>query len=230
MLSQQPLFRRVVFVDWHGVMSRDPFWSSIRNSPRHPLRSRLEAVITHALSDHEQSARWMLGQLSTKDIVSDIDQDTPQRYLPDFLMRRVARDCARMRVDTGIVAALTELRASATVVLATDNMDCFAQVFRDYAAPDVRRPRASQPTLANQVTLFDDLLCSSEIGAMKASDPVGFFGSWLRDAGLGFADAILIDDRGDNCEAFRRCGGRAVQWRIGDSPAIVLDQISLWAA
>ena len=30
-MSQAPLalWRRVIFVDWHGVLSRDPFWISI---------------------------------------------------------------------------------------------------------------------------------------------------------------------------------------------------------
>ncbi len=32
-----------MFVDWHGVLSRDPFWTSIRQSTTHPLRGQLEA-------------------------------------------------------------------------------------------------------------------------------------------------------------------------------------------
>ncbi|KAB8189234.1 hypothetical protein FH608_041140 [Nonomuraea phyllanthi] len=36
-----PRSGRVVFVDWHGVLSRDPFWASIRDEPRHPLHSQL---------------------------------------------------------------------------------------------------------------------------------------------------------------------------------------------
>jgi hypothetical protein len=30
-----------------------------------------------------------------------------------------------------------------------------------------------------------------------------------------FADALLIDDRADNCEVFARRGGCAVQWKMG---------------
>ena len=29
-MKQVPLSRRVIFPDWHGVLSRDPFWVSIR--------------------------------------------------------------------------------------------------------------------------------------------------------------------------------------------------------
>lgn len=41
-MKQMPLSRRVIFSDWHGVLSRDPFWVSIRRSATHPLHTQLE--------------------------------------------------------------------------------------------------------------------------------------------------------------------------------------------
>ena len=35
-MKQVPLSGRVIFSDWHGALSRDPFWTSIRRSP--PIR------------------------------------------------------------------------------------------------------------------------------------------------------------------------------------------------
>jgi hypothetical protein len=32
---------------------------------------------------------------------------------------------------------------------------------------------------------------------------------------MGFADAVLIDDRVDNCTAFTSCGGAAIRWKMG---------------
>lgn len=32
---------------------------------------------------------------------------------------------------------------------------------------------------------------------------------------MGFADAVLIDDRTDNCAAFSACGGAAIRWKMG---------------
>jgi hypothetical protein len=32
---------------------------------------------------------------------------------------------------------------------------------------------------------------------------------------MRFADAVLIDDRADNCAAFTECGGTAIQWKMG---------------
>ena len=41
-MRQVPLSGRVIFSDWHGVLSRDPFWVSIRGSAD-PLHAQLEA-------------------------------------------------------------------------------------------------------------------------------------------------------------------------------------------
>ena len=40
-----PLWNRVNFVDWHGVLSRDPFWTSILGRPRHPPRTVAETKL-----------------------------------------------------------------------------------------------------------------------------------------------------------------------------------------
>lgn len=41
-MKQPPLFQRIIFVDWHGVISKDPFWTSILQDDSHPLRPQLE--------------------------------------------------------------------------------------------------------------------------------------------------------------------------------------------
>lgn len=229
MAVQPPLFPRIVFVDWHGVLSRDTFWSSIRGSHTHPLRQVLEQRVSAVLADDALSTQWMTGGLSTAEVVSPVLTFTPQRYRPDFLLRRVEEDCARMHVNEELIVALQTLRTRVAVVLATDNMDCFATTFR--ARSTARAPRqVAAPTLARYAALFDDLICSSDVGSLKARDPIGFFGGWLRGAGLAFADSALVDDRADNCEAFRRCGGRAIQWRMGDSTDSLVAEVSAWAA
>lgn len=38
-MRQVPLSGRVIFSGWHGVLSRDPFWVSIRGSTAHPLHA-----------------------------------------------------------------------------------------------------------------------------------------------------------------------------------------------
>jgi hypothetical protein len=44
-MKQVPLFGRVIFSDWHGVLSSEPFWTSIRRSATHPLHPQLEAAM-----------------------------------------------------------------------------------------------------------------------------------------------------------------------------------------
>jgi hypothetical protein len=74
---------------------------------------------------------------------------------------------------------------------------------------------SSWETLADWAVICDDIICSSDVAALKADDPQAFFGPWLGRHGLRFPDAVLIDDRADNCAAFTTCGGAAIQWNIG---------------
>jgi hypothetical protein len=111
---------------------------------------------------------------------------------------------------------LHRMRAEAMVVVATDNMDCFARVF-EHARNRRRRLNRARETLADWAVICDDIICSSQAGALKSEDPQTFFGPWLAIHGVGFTDAVLIDDRADNCAAFTSQGGAAIQWKMGTS-------------
>jgi hypothetical protein len=118
-----------------------------------------------------------------------------------------------MRVNVALFKALRHVKSTAMVVLATDNMDCFQQTF-DHVRKRTRRPTAESETLADWAVICDDIVCSSEVGALKAEDPVGFFGDFLVRHGLSFADAALVDDRADNCQAFAEQGGTPIQYKM----------------
>ncbi|MBV9728603.1 MAG: hypothetical protein JO309_04200 [Pseudonocardiales bacterium] len=207
-------WRRVIFVDWHGVLSRDPFWMSILDG-NHPLKSRLEANLAQIFSrDVPTAHEWMRGQLSSAEIISAMDIKLGRHYRDDFLQRRLDVDCRRMRVNVELFEILRVLRARALIVIATDNMDCFARAF-DCVRSRARRSPETALTLTDWAIFCDDIVCSSDVGRLKSEDPDGFFGPWLSAHGLSFADALLIDDRADNCEVFARRGGYAVQWKMG---------------
>jgi hypothetical protein len=55
--------------------------------------------------------------------------DLDGRFRDDFLSRRLDVDCARMKVNAELFEVLRKIKAQASVVLSTDNMDCFAQTF-----------------------------------------------------------------------------------------------------
>jgi hypothetical protein len=210
-----PLWRPAIFVDWHGVLSRDPFWVSILSSEKHPLREPLQAKLGEIFSgDPRVSHEWMKGVRSSTDIVAGMGIELDRRYRNDFLRRRLDDDCKRMRVNVELFRVLNGMRMKAQVVVATDNMDCFARVF-DQARQGNRRPKMTGEEMSAWASCFDDIVCSSDVRALKSEDPAGFFGPWLAERGLDFSDALLIDDRADNCAAFIERGGSVVQWKMG---------------
>jgi FMN phosphatase YigB (HAD superfamily) len=230
-MRQLPLWRRVVFVDWHGVLSRDPFWTSIRHSTAHPLRGQLEAGLDGIFAKESATANeWMKGLLSSDQVIAAMRIQLDRRFRDDFLARRLDVDCARMKVNVELFEVLRKIKAYASVVLATDNMDCFARTF-DQARARGRQPRPASETLADWAIICDDIICSSEIGALKAEDPDRFFGSWLTAHGLQFRDAALIDDRADNCAAFAGQGGTPIRYKmVADDVAQVVDSLNGWLA
>jgi hypothetical protein len=212
-MKQVPLSGRVVFVDWHGVLSRDPFWVSIRESARHPLRTQLEENLSSIFASDDANA-WMKGLMSSDDVIAAMDIHLG-RFRDDFLHRRLYIDCARMQVNVPLFEVLRMAKAVALIVVATDNMDCFADTFDRVRRSRRRRPRTEATTMAEWAFVCDDIICSSNVAALKSEDPNAFFGPWLHQHGMTFADALLIDDRADNCAAFQQQGGTALRWKMG---------------
>jgi hypothetical protein len=130
-MHQLHLAGRVVFSDWHNVLSRDPFWASIQQSPRHPLRAQLQAGMAAVFARDQTTADdWMTGRLSSSEVIGTMGISLPRRIRDDFLIRRLDLDCLRMKVNADLFDVLRTVRAEAAVVIATDNMDCFIRAFR----------------------------------------------------------------------------------------------------
>jgi len=227
-MRQLVLCDRVIFVDWHGVLSRDPFWTSIRHSATHPLRPQLEARLTEIFANDRIAHDWMRGILSSEQVIANMGIWLDRRFREDFLARRLDVDCAKMRVNVELFQTLRNAKPHAVIVLATDNMDCFLRTF-DAVRSRRRRLHPDAETLADWAIICDDIICSSDVGTLKADDPEGFFGGWLTDNGFTFADALLIDDRADNCAAFRNHGGSTIQWKMGKNTITeATDPLSRW--
>jgi hypothetical protein len=228
-MRQMPLSRRVIFSDWHGVLSRDPFWTSIRQSATHPLHARLEAGMAGVFDPARDTASdWMKGLLSSDEVIAAMGIELRGSFRDDFLARRLDVDCARMKVNVELFEVLRLIRAEAVVVVATDNMDCFARAF-EHSRSRRHRPNRDRETLADWAVICDDIICSSQAGALKSEDPQAFFGPWLTTHQVSFADAVLIDDRADNCAAFTSQGGTAIRWKMGsDDLSEVTSQLRQW--
>ncbi len=179
-MDQVPLSGRVIFSDWHGVLSRDPFWTSIRDSATHPLHEQLEAGMAGVFDPARDIAGgWMKGLLSSDQVIAQMGIQLRGRFTGDFLARRLDLDCARMKVNVALFEVLRVIRAEAMVVIATDNMDCFARAFE--RARSRRRRPGRRETLADWAVICDDIICSSQAGTLKSEDPQAFFGpGWTR--------------------------------------------------
>lgn len=234
MQTRLPLFGRVLFVDWHGVLSTDLYWASVMSGRSRVVRSAVEGRLQEIFSCGQAlSDNWMLGQVSTQDLFESVVPMLGSSRRADFLQRRIVDDCLRMKVDTELASVLGTVSGHLPVVIATDNTNDFVEAF--WRARRAKRRRdlttPSEPTLTDTASFFDDIICSSEVGTFKATDPRKFFGDWLALNGLSFRDALLIDDRADNCGAFVRVGGTSIQWpKSSAGKALALAEIVEWAA
>jgi len=207
-VPQLPLRSRVVFVDWHGVLSRNVFWSSILSNPKHRLHRQLRAAMA-LLFDSENSllTDWIRGRRSYHDVVRWLVDEMDVKADPQFLARRLLRDCRKVTVSQSLIAELQSMRRDCYLVVATDNMDCFKDTLDDIS--EVR-------------DTFDAAICSSEIGLTKQDSIVQFFQPWLNQYALSFSDAVLIDDRQENCRRFVEAGGTAIVFREVEDTVVVL--------
>ncbi|MFI2477840.1 hypothetical protein [Nocardia xishanensis] len=218
-LTQHPRNRpQVIFCDWHGVLCQKPYWHSITDNPEHPLHAILTGELDRLFTSGNREGRdWMCGTRSARDILTALTVHHPDFDLEQLLVQ-LAHDIADMPVDQSLLHALRRARTSAIVVLATDNIAEFTTAFR--AAKLSRAVRPPQPgSFADAASTFDDILSSSESGVLKSENPQAFFGPWLAKTGWSFTDALLIDDRADNCTAFERLAGATVTWNPANNTA-----------
>lgn len=201
---------RVVFCDWHGVLSRTPYWHSITENPSHALHSTLTSELDRLFTNGNVDGRdWMCGRLSTREILTRAAERHPHLDV-DELCPKLADDLAVMPVDTTLLHALARAREQAAVVLATDNISDFATTFHTHAVAPEPVADADGPTLQTVAATFDGLLCSSVLGVLKRDAPADFFGQWLNRERIAFSDALLIDDNPNNCRSFAAFGGNAL--------------------
>lgn len=190
------LAERAVFVDWHGVLSHDPFWWTIIANTSHWFHERLSADVDELFADRRPLVdAWMRGRVNAAEVVKTLTGPRDRRCGEDYLLRRLWADCGRMRVREAVLDRLQRLPELTLLVIATDNMDCFAESV-------TRIPR---------LRFFHGVLCSSDLGVLKAEDPERFFGPLVSAYGLEALDTLLLDDSKANCQAFEKWGGRAIQ-------------------
>lgn len=180
-------------MDWHGVLSDKLFWHSILANRRHRLHSHLKNSSELLFKAKKDLARqWMRGEVSSQEVLEQMDFNATGRYDREYLRRQLYRDCRNMDFNRELMNFLREVYSHSFFVLATDNMECFY---------------SSLSHIDELLDSFNFVLCSSELGILKSDGVREFFGPWLAAHNLTFKESILIDDSEDTCGAFRKAGG-----------------------
>ncbi|QDT45752.1 hypothetical protein Pan241w_58800 [Gimesia alba] len=220
---------KVIFVDWHGVLTGDPFWVSILQNPWHPLHQQLTNAAETLFTQKKDMVRdWMRGNLTANQIVATLKVTPSLEFPPDYLIRKLVEDCQLMQINGPLNQFLQEARkAGIMIVLATDNMDCFHEAIqraRQQTPISTQQKLCETTSFVTAAQLFDDILCSSEQRVLKRENPQRFFSDWLNRHSFDFSDALLLDDLEINCNAFRSSGGTAIQITLEaleSTPAVV---------
>lgn len=211
-------------IDWGGVLSSDEFWLSLRGGDGE-LSRQLDAGMEKVWHQDDVIAdEWMRGRLAAAEVIEKMGISPGTRADMDFLIRRLGEDIAAMRVDTGVAGLLTKWQEQALLVLASDNVYEFADTFER-----ARAGGGAGLSLAGIAPRFEAIICSCETGTLKASFGSGrHFKEWLDSKDLVIDDALLIDDKPENCRQWERHGGTAVRWKLGDRLEDLDAAVSRW--
>jgi FMN phosphatase YigB (HAD superfamily) len=171
--------------------------------------------------------RWMLGEITFMDVIEKMDLPPIEAMSNDHLGELLIQDCMQMRVNVELMEVLVEHQHSVRLVIATDNMDCFSRAFRalQLAGPE---HTDAHDSLRRWIDTWHGMISSSDVGTLKGLDPKHFYSATLDSFGLDFSNALLIDDREDNCDAFRSVGGTAIRWHMDDGIGLLRAQLGSW--
>jgi hypothetical protein len=211
------------------VLSRDPFWVSIRGSATHPLHAQLEAGMAGVFaSERGLASEWMTGRLSSDQVIAEMGIHLDRRFRDDFL---------------GAAWTWTAPGCASTPNCSRSCASCGRRPWwSSRPATWTLRPRLPKrpPPPASPAAALGDAgrlggrlrrqhLLQRRGRAEGGRSPQAFFGPWLDRHGLGFPDAVLTDDRAGNCAAFSACGGTAIRWKMGaNDTSEIISALKSW--
>jgi FMN phosphatase YigB (HAD superfamily) len=170
---------KVLFLDWNKTLSFSLFWEHI--SETEPEKHQL---ITQCLFEDNYNLidDWMRGKYTSEDICKIIADQTEIPYT--FIFETLKESCEKMVFcDPSTESLLRKIKKNGyKLVIATDNMD----TFRRFTVPALHLS-----------DLFDDILISSEIGAVKedmSDNENMFFREYMKQKELHYNETLLLDD------------------------------------
>lgn len=184
---------RLLFVDFNGVLSCDPYWKSLRDVS-HPLHRFAETVERFVFTEQPELFRqWMLGQHTAETFHALVAQGTGVPY--QDLFESFVQDCAAMDVSENLIEKLRGMKRGFRIILATANTDALE--------------RYIIPHNTSAFDVFDVVDNSFHIGRLKHTDGGAYFTDRAAREGISLHRAYLLEDSERTCDVFRALGGTA---------------------
>ncbi len=182
----------VLFVDFHGTLSNDIYWSTLQE----PLRSKIQTLLFQENTSMVKS--WMRGQLSSEEICQFVSDKLVLAY--EQIWNGLVDSCHRIKISNWALRRIEQLRQDHVVCLITSNMDCFTR----YVVP--------RKKLSNT---FDFVFNSADFGLLKEDNRGELFRIVCKHLRVDIQECTLVDDSDDLCRLFEELGGwsRFVQGR-----------------
>ncbi len=175
----------IVFIDWFGTLSHDLFWQALPEKHHTFIQDIF-------LKQSPLVDAWMVGAIDTKNICKGLEQTTGLES--SLLEKELQTSCERMSVSEPTRTLLQQLQTSATIVLVTDNMDCFSL----HTAPYLKKQ-----------SLFDLIINSADVQRLKCDDNGRTFTETAARYEIPLSHCYLIDDSEKTCVLFEKLGGVA---------------------
>lgn len=174
-----------IFIDFDGTICFDYFWRSAPEEIKKIIGKFLFQDNTYLLED------WMRGQKSSEDINQIISDNCNLDY--NMIWSYFIKDCENMHIPEDILDALSACKKNNTLILITDNMDCF------------NRFTINKLKLLNY---FHYIFNSYDYGVLKDDPlPKGLFKKVIDLNGFDIKKSVLLDNSQKNCDLFNQLGG-----------------------
>lgn len=192
-----------IFIDFDGTICFDYFW---RSAPQ-----EVNKIITKFLFQDNTTLieNWMRGNLSSKNIVTLIAENTGLDY--DLIYDILVKDCQNMYISPELLQAISDLGKNNTTILITDNMDCF----NHFTKPALRLEK-----------YFSYVFNSYDFGILKDDTTSGGLFKKVCDIyKFDITKSVLVDNSEENCTIFTKLGGRAFLVKNSDDTLSILQTI-----
>lgn len=179
--------KNILFIDFNWVISYKNFWYS--------LEKKDEIVYTKINNflfkeNKEIVQDWMLWKCSSRYICEYLSKNLEINN--KYLYKSLIEDCKNIDLSEEILLLLKKLKKYYSIVLVTDNMDCFSDFTVKY------NPKFFK--------VFDWIFNSSQYWYFKNNAYTELIKKHKANINLSY----LIDDSFNNCNKFEKLGGNSI--------------------